>query len=142
MKLPVLLAWLALCVPAAAQPTVMGTWLTQNRDGVVNIHACPTGLCGDVVGITGFQPNGAPPVDVQGRSRCHLQIIPDGHPDDDGLWFGHITNPDDGQTYTIEVQPDGPDRLRMRGYIGLPLLGSTVYWTRFTGKLTPDCHIE
>jgi hypothetical protein len=29
----------------------------------------------------------------------------------------------------------------MRGYIGLPILGRTVFWTHFTQRLTPDCHI-
>ena len=141
MKFAVFVAWLALCLPAAAQ-SVAGIWLTQNRDGVVEIRTCPTGLCGYVVGITKFQPNGDPPVDNHGRSRCHLQIIPDGHEDADGIWSSHITDPDDGDTYTINLQPEGPDRLRMRGYIGLPLLGHTVYWTRFTGTLTPHCHIQ
>jgi hypothetical protein len=29
----------------------------------------------------------------------------------------------------------------MRGYIGIPLLGRTTIWTRYEGKLTPDCHL-
>jgi uncharacterized protein (DUF2147 family) len=142
MKFAVLLTWLAWCLPAAAQPSVIGTWMTQNDGGVVQIEPCPTGICGYVVGITKFQPDGATPLDVHGRSRCHLQIIPDGHQDSDGVWSSHITDPDDGDTYTIDLRPDGPDRLHMRGYIGLPLFGRTVYWTRFTGTLTPDCHIR
>lgn len=126
----------------AAEPAVSGIWWTQDHGGVVQIYGCGNGLCGKVVGITQFGPGGQTPVDVHGRSRCQLQIIPDGKLDQDGYWDSHITNPDDDKTYTItlRVQPDG--RLRMRGYIGIPLLGKTVFWTRFTGHLTPDCHIE
>ncbi len=142
MKYAVLLAWLACCLPAAAQSTVMGDWLTQDRDGVVSIQPCATGLCGYLVGIIGFKPNGAPPVDVHGRSLCRYPIIPDGRQNPDGVWDSHIVDPHDGDTHTIELQADAYGRLRMRGYIGLPLLGHTLYWTRFRGQLTPDCHFR
>lgn len=120
----------------------MGTWWTQDRDGVIQIYACAAGVCGRVVGITNFHPDGSPPTDLHGHSRCHLQLIPGGTVDAAGVWDSHITNPDNDKTYTITLQgtPDG--RLRMRGYIGLPLFGQTVFWTPFTEHLTPDCHIQ
>ncbi len=58
------------------------------------------------------------------------------------MWDSHITNPDDDKTYTIRLRVDPDGRLRMRGYIGIPLLGQTVYWTRFTEHLTADCHVH
>jgi uncharacterized protein (DUF2147 family) len=131
-------------VPAhAANPNaVIGTWWTQDHDGVIRIQACPSGLCGQVVGITTFRPDGSAPLDVNGQSRCQLQIIPDGRPGDSGTWDSHITDPDDGKTYTTELRVGADGRLQMRGYIGIPLLGRTVYWTPFHGHLTPDCHIQ
>ena len=135
----------ALCLSGAARAAsskdVEGIWWTQDHDGVVQIYTCPSGLCGIVAGITGFRPDGSAPVDLHGHTRCHLQIIPDGKLRADGVWDSHITNPDNDKTYTITLQrtPDG--RLRMRGYIGLPIFGETVFWTRFTGHLTPDCHV-
>ena len=127
----------------AADPSeVVGTWWTQDRDGVVKIAECGNSLCGYVVGITNFKPDGFPPKDLHGHSRCQLQIIPDGKPDEDGSWDSHITNPDDDKTYTITLRVDPDGRLRMRGYIGLPLFGKTVFWTRYQGHLTPDCHLH
>jgi uncharacterized protein (DUF2147 family) len=140
----VLLAALLCAAPQvrAADPNaVIGTWWTQDRDGVVQLYRCPAGLCGSVVGITTFHPDGSPPVDLHGRTRCHLQIVPDGKIDSDGIWNSHIIDPDDGKVYTINLHVDDDGRLRMRGYIGLPLFGRTVFWTRFAGHLTPDCHV-
>lgn len=139
----VLIAWAVLVGGASAglaavPDAVMGPWWTQDRDGVVTIYPCATGVCGRVTGVTGPDAN---PLDVDGRPRCQLQIIPGGRVNADGVWDAHITNPDDDRTYTITLQVDGDGRLRMRGYIGIPLFGKTVFWTRFTGHLTKDCHI-
>jgi uncharacterized protein (DUF2147 family) len=128
-------------LPAWAQRDLPGPWMTADNGGVVTLAACGTKICGTVEGITGFRPNGATPVDINGRSRCHLQIIADLVQDEPGSWSGHITNPDDGKTYSINVSLDPAGRLRLRGYIGIPLLGRTTIWTRYTGKLTPDCHL-
>ena len=127
--------------PALADPAILGYWMTADNGGVVGLHTCGASVCGTVDGITGFRPNGSAPVDVNGTSRCHLQIIGDLQPDDDGVWAGHITNPDDGKTYSIHISLDPQGKLRMRGYIGIPLLGRTTIWTRYQGKLTPDCHL-
>ena len=120
---------------------VFGAWWTPDHSGVVDITPCPAGLCGTVIGVTALRPNGTARLDAEGRSRCHLQIIPGGSLASDGLWDSHITDPDDDKTYTIQLRVDESGRLRMRGYIGIPLLGQTVYWTRFKGHVTPECHI-
>ena len=136
--------WLLACLaawPAMAEPSPVGRWLTQDGHGVVALLPCGPSICGTVEGITGFQPDGAPPVDWQGRSRCHLTIVSDLQLEDAGIWVGHITNPDDGSTYSIHIAVDPQGRLRMRGYIGIPLLGKTTVWTRYQGRLTPDCHL-
>ena len=108
---------------------------------MVTLRPCDGAICGVVEGLTGFRPDGSPPLDVQGRSRCHLTIIGDLQLSEPGVWAGHITNPDDGKMYSIHISLDPQGRMRMRGYIGIPLLGRTTIWTRYQGRLTPDCHI-
>ena len=120
---------------------VFGEWWTPNHDGVVEIMPCAEGLCGVVIGVTHLRPDGTAELNVQGRSRCHLQIIEGGSLDSDGVWNSHITNPDDDKRYTIQLRVAKDGRLRMRGYIGIPLFGRTVYWQRFEGHVTPECHI-
>jgi len=45
---------------------------------------------------------------------------------------GTIYNPSNGKTYNSFIQLDGPDKLKIRGYIGAAWmgLGKTVQWTR------------
>ena len=136
----------AALIPAQARANdpkaVVGVWWTQDKDGVVQIVPCGSGLCGR--GWRGRFCRGW--VAAQGFARALPAVIcrssPDGKVEADGTWDSHITNPDDGKVYTITLRVDQDGRLRMRGYIGIPLFGRTVFWTRFNGRLTPDCHLK
>jgi len=140
-RLTVMGAALALMAAAPAD-LVLGEWLTQDRDGVIRIQGCERGLCGSVVGLTGFKPDGTPPRDVNGQTQCGLPIITDAMRSGSGVWFGHIRNPEDGRVHDIELSVDAQGRLHMRGYVGVPLLGKTVVWTRYHGRLTQDCFMS
>ncbi len=133
---------LALAAPAyaAPAPALLGTWMTEDRQGVVRIEPCGDAYCGRVVGISDFPKGGLR--DLHGTPQCGLVILHDLRPGDDGRRHGSITNPDDGKTYStiLWVAPDGD--MRLRGYVGLPLFGSTQHWPRFAGTLTPDCHFS
>ncbi len=50
----------------------------------------------------------------------------------DGRWAdGRILNPEDGRIYHLNATPiDGGEKLKMRGYIGMPLFGRTQVWIR------------
>ncbi len=124
---------------AAPADPVLGEWSTQDHDGVIRIQECDRGLCGMIVGLTGFKPDGTPPRDVNGQSQCGLPIIIDAARSKSGAWFGHIRNPEDGRVHTIELSVDAQGRLHLRGYVATPLLGKTVLWTRYSGRVTPDC---
>ena len=43
---------------------------------------------------------------------------------------GRIVDPQANKEYRATMTLDGPDRLRVRGYIGIPALGRTQVWTR------------
>ena len=42
-------------------------------------------------------------------------------------WEGKIYDPESGNTYSSRMELDG-ERLKMRGYIGMPMLGRTQYF--------------
>ncbi len=51
---------------------------------------------------------------------------------------GQIYDTDNGRSYHCLVRLDGPDRLVLRGYIGIPLFGKNTYWTRVTMRTPAD----
>ncbi len=136
------LALLAARTASAAAPdtALLGEWMTEDHQGVVRIEPCSDAYCGRVVGISDFPPGGLR--DIHGAKQCQLIILHNLRRTDDGRRQGTITNPDDGRTYDaiLWVAPDGD--MRLRGYIGLPLLGSTQHWPKFQGTTTPDCHFK
>lgn len=43
---------------------------------------------------------------------------------------GRIVDPESGRTYRATMRLDGPDRLRLRGFLGVRALGRTQVWER------------
>ena len=58
-------------------------------------------------------------------------VIINGLKKDDDEWSGGtILDPKNGSFYKCYIQLEGPDKLKVRGYIGFSLLGRTQYWYR------------
>ena len=122
---------------------MVGDWLTQGREGVIRIAPCNGNLCGTLVGLR-FGSNGDAPRDWQGRSQCGLTIMTGMAQVQPGLWRGHIVNPQDGKRYGVDISLESRNRLRLRGFLDMPVLSAikqSQIWTRFLGRLTPDCHM-
>jgi uncharacterized protein (DUF2147 family) len=140
----------ALASTASAQsPSVMGTWLTASGIAQVRIGPCPDAangpICGLVVGLINPKgPDGnavAPDMATDYRNADPAlrtrNVI--GMPliwgfkktsEPNAFEDGHVYNGENGKTYNanISLQPGG--KLRLRGYVGTPLLGETQLWTR------------
>lgn len=43
---------------------------------------------------------------------------------------GKVLDPASGKTYSCLIELVEPDKLKLRGYLGLPLFGRTQYWSR------------
>ncbi|MHC5202664.1 DUF2147 domain-containing protein [Myroides sp. LJL119] len=43
---------------------------------------------------------------------------------------GRILDPETGKEYKCTIKLDGPDRLDVRGFVGISLIGRTQSWTR------------
>jgi uncharacterized protein (DUF2147 family) len=43
---------------------------------------------------------------------------------------GTIYDPKKGKTYSCYIMFDSPGKLKIRGYIGISMLGRTTYWTK------------
>jgi uncharacterized protein (DUF2147 family) len=134
-----------LCLPAmqaAATRIPTGLWFTEDKGGVVDVRPCGgENLCGIIVGLTP-SPTGRLPRDFQGGPQCRRMLLRNMRPEDDGRWHGTVTNPEDGQTYDAEIWVAEDGNMRLRGYLGLPLLGSTQVWPPFVGHLQADCRFH
>lgn len=49
---------------------------------------------------------------------------------DNGASNGKAIDPSSGKTYNCFIELENPDKLKLRGYIGVPTLGRTQYWYR------------
>jgi uncharacterized protein (DUF2147 family) len=125
---------------AGPAPTPIGRWLTENGNGVIEIAPCGAALCGRIAGIEVDRPDDPMPHDWRGRPQCGMAIITGAVPADDG-WKGEIVDPRDGASYHATIKVDAAGQLRLRGYVIVPLLGSTQVWTRYTDPVPTDCRL-
>jgi uncharacterized protein (DUF2147 family) len=133
------LAALSLARTATAASPI-GLWYAEGGAAQVQIDACDEALCGRIVWLRspldedgcdqrdGHNPDGT----LRDRPLVGLEVLTGLHASDDGqLWNGGtIYDPASGRTYRCTAELDGTDRLRLRGFIGVPLLGRTTTWVR------------
>jgi uncharacterized protein (DUF2147 family) len=136
------LALLALLsAPSRAATPLAGLWLTGDRGGVIAISPCDGGLCARIVGVFLDRADDPMPLDYRGMSQCDLPLITDARQIGANLWKGHILDPRNGTMYGVELHLDPKGNLAVRGFLGIPLLGETQTWTRYTGAVPADCRI-
>ncbi|MEM7679485.1 MAG: DUF2147 domain-containing protein [Pseudomonadota bacterium] len=129
---------------AQAMDDVTGYWLTENKRAVLEIKPCnDNSVCGEIYWIIdgGLQQDiHNEDESLKKRPLCGLEILGGFEQDDPGEWEdGFIYKADDGDLYDadIEVREDGT--LKVRGYLGISLLGKTQIWTRVNPKDYKRC---
>lgn len=142
MRLRLILLFGCLMTQAHAATSPAGVWWTQDRSGVIGITPCGDGFCGRIVGQLNIRDSmGRVPVDGHGVAHCGLTILRGEPTEEPGHFRGTIADPDDGKDWQCEFWVGEDNRLRLRGYLVLPLLGETQIWPPFTGQLAGDCGI-
>jgi uncharacterized protein (DUF2147 family) len=143
-----MVSWLwGISAAVAAPPAVQGYWLTENKAGGVEIFSCGDRLCGKLAWfrLKPDEPNPEaldlknPDPARRNQPLCGLVFMHGFKSTGPSDWEdGNIYDPESGNTYhgTIRLQPDGT--LRLRGYIGISLIGRSEVWTRYTQPL-PSC---
>ncbi len=124
---------------------VVGLWKTAGSSSKVEIFPCGDRLCGKVVWMKNpnfVDPNdgpvGTPKFDrknpdptLRSRPIIGLQVIEGLIAAGNGRWeHGKCYDPESGNTYKCKMHLASPDRLEMRGYVGIPLFGRTYTLTR------------
>lgn len=132
-----LLPWLgvaSIALPAfATEPGVRGYW-QEPSGAVIEVAPCAQGLCLTLVTLAPGEHSHTdahnPDVKLRGRALCGLRIGQDfTEVDPQHAAGGHVYDPKSGHTYSGTMTAQG-NKLNLRGYLGIQLLGRTEIWTR------------
>lgn len=119
---------------------VLGTWLNEDGDAHIEITEEDGIFSGRLVWLK-FpidEETGKPKLDkrnpdekLQSRPTMGLEMLTGFRYDsDDKEWTdGEIYDPKSGKTYSCYMEFDDNGKLKIRGYIGISLIGKTTYWT-------------
>jgi glucan biosynthesis protein C len=124
---------------ASGERSPLGLWYAEAGAATVEIRRCGAELCGFIADLKHpFDERGClardehnPEPRLRSRTITGTQILGRLAPEDDGAWSGGwVYDPDSGRTYSASLQLTAPDRLDLRGYWGVSLLGRTSTWWR------------
>jgi uncharacterized protein (DUF2147 family) len=126
---------------AAEADGIVGTWLVEDGTGKIRVFRCGDKYCGKTVWIKPSKESRNPEnlLDVHNPdpSKRTQKIIGKtmmwglSYDPDDREWEdGFIYDSRGGDVYRCEITMERPDQIRLRGYIGIALIGKTTVWTR------------
>jgi uncharacterized protein (DUF2147 family) len=136
----ILILFLASNAFAQSANSILGKWYTAGEKAVVEIYNTGDSYCGKIIWLK--EPkneNGTDKMDIYNpdeskkrRPVIGLNIIEGFRYKGKNKWIdGKIYDPDNGKTYSCYMKLDG-NVLKVRGYIGIALIGRTTVWTRKT----------
>jgi uncharacterized protein (DUF2147 family) len=115
---------------AASDPdAIVGTWLVAEKDAHVEIYRHGDAYFGRLSWLRDT-PDSERPQDMHEVPKEGLIIIR-GFKFDGKVWKdGTLYDPTDGKTYRGTIALDNRGRLRVRGFMGISLIGKTTVWER------------
>jgi uncharacterized protein (DUF2147 family) len=127
---------------AAPSAGPLGRWVTSSGNLEVEIAPCGDALCGTVVKVlanhsmsrAGGEMKPADPRDPMGM-KILSEFVASEFSEEGGArtpvaWRGEIYNRENAKTYSCVMRMGESGELVLRGYVGIPLFGSTSTWTR------------
>jgi uncharacterized protein (DUF2147 family) len=118
---------------------IVGTWLTNGKDPAkIQIYRSGDKYFGKIIWLKFPDENGKPKVDKFNPDETKRSQPIIGLPLLNGFRFngedewedGKIYDPESGKTYSCYLTFKDRNTLKVRGYVGISLLGRTEYWTR------------
>ncbi|OJV52082.1 MAG: hypothetical protein BGO31_08145 [Bacteroidetes bacterium 43-16] len=139
ISLLITLSFLFLIGSAKAQE-INGYWYNDVKDAKIEIFKATDGkYYGKIVWLKEPNRDGQPKVDkfnsnskLKTRPIMGLHILSGFKKSGSTYEDGTIYDPKNGKSYSCKITPDGNDKLNIRGYVGISLLGRTTVWTRTT----------
>ncbi len=138
MKQLILLILTLMLTTGYIEAQIIGKWKTvDDEDGVeksiVEIYEKNGKLQGRVdklLPAATVTHCSACPGDLKNKPLVGMEILVDLSKNETGGEDGEILDPKSGKWYTCYMELVSPDKLKLRGYIGIPTFGRTQYWYR------------
>lgn len=119
---------------------ILGVWLNEDEDAHIEVYKEGDLYFGKIIWLK-FpidEETGKPKLDkhnpdpaLQTRPSLGIKLLTDFEWDGDNEWDeGDIYDPKSGKTYSCYIVMKDYNLLKIRGYIGVSLIGKTTYWTR------------
>lgn len=117
---------------------ILGEWYSENNESLIEIYKTGNKFFGKIIWLKEPLRDGKPKIDdknpdvkLRERPIIGLVILRDFVFDGKEEWAdGKIYDPKSGKTYSCYMELENKDKLKIRGYIGISLIGRTTYWTR------------
>lgn len=116
----------------------VGVWTNEEGKARFEIYKCGDKLCGKIITLKEPLRNGKPKVDennpdkkMRNRPLLGMRFMQGFEYEGDNKWDdGTIYDPESGKTYSCYMKMTGKDKMEVKGYIGISLIGRTQNWTR------------
>jgi len=133
----ILLLFIPSVVMAQKADDILGYWLTDDAKAKIEIYKEGGKYNGKIVWLAEpTDEDGNPIVDIenpdkalQSRPLIGLNLVFGFEFDGEHWEAGEIYDPNEGETYSCRMKLK-KGRLEVRGYIGMPMFGRTVIWTK------------
>lgn len=122
------------------EPSPIGIWMVAKSDAKVEIYQKGEELEGKLIWLKEpTEKDGQDKTDIKNpdenlRSRQILNLVflkGFKKEKDENKWSGGtIYDVESGKTYKAWFKPEGDQKLKLRGYVGVPMFGRTEEWTR------------
>jgi uncharacterized protein (DUF2147 family) len=116
---------------------ILGEWLNEEKSEKIEIYKNGNSYFGKLIGGKDlFDTDGNsskkdarnPDPKLRSRTLYNLDIL-NNFAYNDGLWNGKLYDPKSGKTYNCTIKIKN-NKLEVRGYVGISLLGHSTYWLR------------
>jgi uncharacterized protein (DUF2147 family) len=125
-------------VSAEEADAIIGEWITEESKAVVQIYKSGEVYNGKIVWLkepnyddgTEKRDKNNPNEEKRQNTIIGLNLVKDFSYQGNRKWAGGtIYDPDNGKTYSCKIALDG-DELKVRGFIGISLIGRSQVWRR------------
>jgi uncharacterized protein (DUF2147 family) len=131
-----------LSLSAFSQAITDGTWYTADKDGRVKFFEKSGKVYGKLVWMQEPLENGKPKLDKLNPDKVQRNVplqdfvfLKGFEEDGKNEWDdGEIYDPQSGKTYSATMELVSKDKLNLRGYIGISIIGRTSTFTRATSN--------